>query len=363
VTDADADADADLDTDALAGWLTARLPGATAVRLGDFSRPRGGFSAETRLFTAHYQRGGTDDAARLVLRRETPDPPIYPVQVPGLEVEVEIQYRVMDALARSRSVPVAPLLGYEADPDALGAPFFVMGFVDGEVPIESPPYTGSGFFVDARPDERRRMIEDGLRTLARLHRIEWEAAGLGWLVPPGVRPGTAHQLDVWERYAETELAGRQHPLLERAFSWLHANLPADPAVGLCWGDPRPGNMIWQDFTCMCLTDFEAAAISVPAHDLGWWLMFDRSMHEAAGLPRLDGDPTRAEQREIYAEAAGGEPPEVTYHEVFAAARYAAIVVRVMNRSVARGLLPADQTIWLNNPAVSCLDQLLDDGDG
>jgi len=349
----------DVDVDALAGWLTARLPDAAAVRLGEFSRPRGGFSAETQLFTAHYRRDGTDDAARLVLRRETPDPPVYPVQVPGTETEVEIQYRVMDALARAAGVPVAPLLGYEPDPAILGAPFFVMGFVEGEVPIENPPYTGSGFFVDARPDERRRMIEDGLGTLARLHRMDWEEAGLGWLVPPGVQPGTAHQLDVWERYAEAELGYRRHPLLEQAFTWLHANLPADPAVGLCWGDPRPGNMIWRDFACVCLTDFEAAAIGVPAHDLGWWLMFDRSMHEAAGLPRLPGEPTRDEQREIYARAAGGELADLAYHEVFAAARYSAIVVRVMNRSVARGDLPADQTIWLNNPAVTCLDQLLD----
>jgi len=83
------------------------------------------------------------------------------------------------------------------------------------------------------------------------------------------------------------------------------------------------------------------------------------MHEAAGLPRLPGEPTRDEQREIYARAAGGELADLAYHEVFAAARYSAIVVRVMNRSVARGDLPADQTIWLNNPAVTCLDQLLD----
>jgi hypothetical protein len=51
-------------------------------------------------------------------------------------------------------------------------------------------------------------------------------------------------------------------------------------------------------------------------------------------------------------------PDTHWHEVFAAARYCAIVVRVMNRSVARGELPADQKIWLENPATSCLAQLL-----
>ena len=47
-------------------------------------------------------------------------------------------------------------------------------------------------------------------------------------------------------------------------------------------------------------------------------------------------------------------------EVFAAARYTAIVVQVMNRSVARGDLPPDQTIWLDNPASTCLSLLLDE---
>jgi hypothetical protein len=44
--------------------------------------------------------------------------------------------------------------------------------------------------------------------------------------------------------------------------------------------------------------------------------------------------------------------------VFAAARYSAIVVRVMNRMVARGQLPPEQTIWLENPASACLSQML-----
>ena len=41
-----------------------------------------------------------------------------------------------------------------------------------------------------------------------------------------------------------------------------------------------------------------------------------------------------------------------------AARYCAIVVRVMNRAVARGLMPEDHTIWLENPASSALESLL-----
>ena len=143
-------------------------------------------------------------------------------------------------------------------------------------------------------------------------------------------------------------------------AWLGAHVPEDGAVGLCWGDARPGNIIWRDFACVCVTDFEAACIAGPEHDLGWWLMFDRWVHETYGVPRLPGEPTRDEQRRIYEEMSGRPVGDTTFEEVFAAARYAAIVVRVMNRSVARGDMPPEQTIWLDNPASTCLAQLLDE---
>ena len=50
--------------------------------------------------------------------------------------------------------------------------------------------------------------------------------------------------------------------------------------------------------------------------------------------------------------------DMHWWQVFAAARYCAIVVRVMNRAEARGLLPEGNTIWLENPPATCLEQLL-----
>ena len=50
--------------------------------------------------------------------------------------------------------------------------------------------------------------------------------------------------------------------------------------------------------------------------------------------------------------------DTTAYEVFAAARYCVIVVRVMNRWEQRGLLPDDHTIWLENPASTALAALL-----
>jgi aminoglycoside phosphotransferase (APT) family kinase protein len=343
-------------------WLAVRLHAKSVRRAGDVRRPEGsGFSAATLIFDAVVDRGAAETEERFVVRLEEADAAVYPQQAPGLDVEIDLQYRVMEAFARhAPSIPIAPLIGYEADRSLLGAPFFAMRFVDGQVPIENPLYTRTGFFADATPDQRRAMVENGVEVLARLHRLDWQAAGLDWLIAPGATPTTATQLELWEQYASRELGDRKHPLLDRAFSWLHAHAPeSESPPGLCWGDPRPGNMIWQDFRCACVTDFEAAAIAPVDVDLGWWLMFDRFSHEAQGVDRLAGEPTRDDQRELYASFADRAIADTYYYEVLAAARYAAIVVRVMNRAVDRGVMPADQTIWLDNPAADTLAQLLD----
>lgn len=338
-------------------WLLPRL-GAEAISIGEIERLGGGYSAETWIVPARVRRAGVEREERYVLRQETPEPAVYPQQAPGLDVEVDIQWRAMTGLAAAADVPLAALIGIERDPAPLGTPFFVMGFVAGEVPGVSPPYASAGFFAEATPAERRGMIEDGLAVLARIHAVDWKAAGFDWLVAPEATPGVLTQLRLWEDYADLELAGREHPVLARGVAWLHANPPGPGRLAVSWGDARPGNMIWRDFRCVCLTDFENVAIAEPELDLGWWLMFDRWSHECFGVPRLSGEPTREEQRAYYASAAGIPEPDTRWHEIFAAARYCAIVVRVMNRSVARGDMPADQMIWRDNPATTCLEQLL-----
>ena len=74
--------------------------------------------------------------------------------------------------------------------------------------------------------------------------------------------------------------------------------------------------------------------------------------------RLDGEPTRAEQRALYEKFAGREVGDTHFFEVLAAFRYTAIVVRVMNRWVDRGMVPPDHELWLRNPAANCLADLL-----
>jgi aminoglycoside phosphotransferase (APT) family kinase protein len=348
----------------LQNWLSERLPHGDQLVISDIAKPTSGFSAETWLIDLADAKSGAHQR-RVVARIETADPAVYPQQAPAGpgnpagDVEVALQYEIMQALHKAGTIPLAGLIGYEADPSLLGQPFFVMDFVGGDVPKESPPYPTEGFFTQISPQTRETMLRNGLEVVARLHSLDWRELGLQWLVAPGVTPGTDAQMAIWKAFAETELAGREHPLLADAWRWLAQKTPAADEPRLAWGDPRPGNIIWRDGEVATITDFEAASIAPPQQDLGWWLMFDRTMHDVVGAPRLPGDLTREEQCDIYATISGHDVTDISWWEIFAAARYCAIVVRVMNRAVARGLMPADQQVWLHNPAADALAQLLE----
>ncbi|MTA43023.1 MAG: hypothetical protein F2567_08310, partial [Actinobacteria bacterium] len=83
-----------LNTEALAKWIGERM-GSPSITVEIDGRPSGGFSAETLLVTA---RDADNTPFRFVVRLETPEPAVYPTQSDLVMPEIEIQYRIMDAL-------------------------------------------------------------------------------------------------------------------------------------------------------------------------------------------------------------------------------------------------------------------------
>lgn len=342
-------------------WLARRWPDVKGLEVGVFQLPKSGFSAKTIFVPLTYQRGAETVEDKVVLRIENPEPAIYPQQAPGLDVEIEIQYRSMELLEKTGKVPLAHPIGYESDPSVLGQPFFVMAFAEGDVMTEDPAYTKAGFFFEASPDEQRLIYRRAMQMMVDFHTIDYRDAGFEWLVHPEEPPTLERQIDLWEDYMRRELGDRSHPDFDIGVEWLRKNLPAGLEPALSWGDSRPGNIIFRNHEVLAITDFENIAVAPREIDVGWWMLFDRTMHEAIENARPKGEPTRQQARELYAELAGCPTPDTFYYEVLGGVRYAAIVVRVMNRMVKRGQLPENQTIWLNNPAATALSQLLDKG--
>lgn len=344
----------------LEAWMRRQRPDAPDLRVVRIDMPRAtGFSNETVFFDAAAREAGAEVVRRYVARVEQEDGPLFPVQTPACRVSVELQHRIMRAVDASGAVPVPPLVAYEADADVLGRPFFVMEFVPGEIPSDVPRYSQHGFLADkASPAERARLVRDGVAKLAALTRIDWRAAGIDWLDPSGGRPSLRQQLDLHRDYVLRELRGREHPVLLRGLDWLTANAPHAP-VGLSWGDARIGNMIWQDYRCAAVVDWEAAALLPPEADLGWWVMFDRMSFDDMGAPRLEGFPTRETMVEDWQRLSGrGIAGGIDYWEIFAVMRFCAIMVKLGDRLTRRGIAPPEAKLSVANGTTDALARLL-----
>ena len=150
------------------------LPGINAARVTEWieghvagSRPPFGFELipaghSNITFKVTDARG-----ERYVLRR----PPLGAVLATAHDMGRE--FKIISALGPTR-VPVPPALGLCTDEAVNGAPFYVMGFVDGHVLVETAD--SERHFSAA---ERRSIAESLIQVLADLHAVDPDAVGLG----------------------------------------------------------------------------------------------------------------------------------------------------------------------------------------
>ena len=131
------------------------------------------------------------------------------------------------------------------------------------------------------------------------------------------------------------------------------------ALVLSWGDSRIGNIIWDDFECAAVLDWEMASLGQPEMDLGWWLYFDRQFSEAFDVPRPAGFASHEETIERYTEIIGRPLHDIFFYEVFSGFRFAVIMARLTELLVGSELMPHDSDMASNNIATQFLAKLLD----
>ena len=107
------------------------------------------------------------DGQHFVLRR----PPLSSVLATAHDMGRE--WRVIHALQGS-SVPVPPTHAFCSDPAVIGAPFYVMGLVDGYV-----QHTIDDTLANSNPAQRTLAGNSLFDVLADLHAIDIDAVGLG----------------------------------------------------------------------------------------------------------------------------------------------------------------------------------------
>ena len=324
----------------LTAWLQAKLAGA---EITEFSVPgTTGMSSETILFTATSSGDDGARSDRFVLRLP-PDPRSEPV---FRVYDMPLQFNAMRLIERRTDVPVPPTLWLETDPSHLGAPFFVMGRVDGVVPPDLLPYTwGDNWFFDASPADQAILQRASVEVLAKIHTIAAADPDAAFLAidAPGDSALRRHVNDQRGFYEWVAADGTRSPLIERAFEWLEAHWPAGADAPerevVSWGDARVGNMLYSDFRPVAVLDWEMAGHAVREVDLGWMIFLHRffqDLSEMMGQPGIPAFMHTADVCAQYHELSDVEPLDMHWFITYAALRHAIVMFRITRRQILFG---------------------------
>ena len=211
---------------------------------------------------------------------------------------VDREYRLISALHPLR-FPVARPYALCIDPELIGAMFYVMELVEGRA------YT-NGALPEFDPRQRRGMYEQLVDTLADLHNIDPEAAGLGDFGKPGNY--FERQVARWTRqYRDSQTDDL--PEMERLIDYLPKSLPDQSRVSIVHGDYRIDNVLFAKGKLAAVLDWELATLGDPLADFSYlamqWVM---PADGTAGLAGLDlpplGIPSLDEIAERYSMRSG-----------------------------------------------------------
>ncbi|MGW3348104.1 phosphotransferase family protein [Nonomuraea rubra] len=298
-----------IDHPQLVAWMGRNVPDAGEPL--SVSLISGGRSNLTYLVEARERR--------LVLRR----PPLGHVLPTAHDMRRE--WRVISALAPT-PVPVPEPVAFCGDEDVIGAPFYLMGHVEGEA-VRSREQLG-----DRTPEQTRRLSERLAEVLAGIHAVDYREVGLGDFGRP--EGYLARQLDrwcqQWERSKTADL-----PDYDRLVARLRERLPAEAAGTLVHGDYRLDNTLLRlgDLEIAAVVDWEMSTLGDPLADLGLTLTYwhDRGDDERASIP-VAGDVTvapgfmnAAEFAAHYTKVSGRDISDLGFYVAFGNFKLAVIV--------------------------------------
>jgi len=241
------------------------------------------------------------------------------------------EHRILTALART-AVPAPTPVAMCGDEQVTGAQFYVMEFVDGIVLRDESDVEAS--FPE--PD-RRRVGEALIDTLAELHAVDPDAAGVGDL---GRRDGYAErQLRRWKRQWDDSRT-RELESMEEAHRLLCARVPEQRDTSIVHGDYRLDNVIVTSAgDVAAVVDWELCTLGDPLADLGllmdYWAQPGDEVVPLTRAPTLvAGFPTREQLAARYAERSGRDIGELDFFVALGYWKLAAILEGVYARHAA-----------------------------
>ncbi len=239
-----------------------------------------------------------------VLRRP-PRPPLPPSAHDVLR-EAFLLRALQDTAVR-----VPRVLASSDDESVIGAPFYVMERVHGDVITSRLPAGADGAAIG----------EELVDALVEVHAADWRACGLeGYGKPTGYLERQLRRFGgLWEHNRTRAL-----PVLDRVTEWLAAKRPESGPATIVHGDYRLGNTMFSGATLAAIFDWELATIGDPLADVGYlvatWAQRGDPEGSIVGLSpvtRGPGFPTRAELVERYEERSGRSMSDLRWYVTLA----------------------------------------------
>ena len=241
------------------------------------------------------------------------------------------EWRIVSALGADGRVPVPPAVGFCGDAAVTGAPFYVMGFVEGHVlrDVEAA--------APLVPAARATAAVSLVDVLVALHAVDPGSAGLGDL---GRREGyVERQLRRWHGQFE-RTATRPLPLVTEVYEHLLATVPEQGPATIVHGDYRLDNAVVDDGgRVRAVLDWELCTLGDPLADVGllgvyWTDAGDDTPALLASPTTLPGFPSRAEVLRGYGERSGRDLSRLGFYVALGYWKLACILEGVHSRYLA-----------------------------
>lgn len=237
-------------------------------------------------------------------------------ELPPSAHDVVREARLLQAVG-ALGAKVPEVLAICEDREIIGAPFYLMDLVDGQIVSEPSQISSWG------PAERRQLADEVVGNLVALHRLDVGDPTLAWLGRPD--GFLQRQIRRFSGLLERN-ATRPLPDLEWLAEWLPANAPASERVAVVHGDYRLGNLMFAPASprLVAILDWELATIGDPLADLGYltasWARSSHPQNVVNGLSsvtRASGFSDAEYLAARYAAAAGVSVTELPWYEVLA----------------------------------------------
>jgi len=324
----------------LTAWMEKTLGAGSEPKLSDIRNPgNAGMSSETLLFDMSWKENGVQRSGSFV-GRLPPASDAYPI---FREYDFELQVNVMRLVGERSNVKVPKVLWDEPSPEPLGMPFFIMERAKGEPLPDLPPYLFDGWLLEATPENQVKLQNNAVAMIAGIHSVKTKPEEVAFLMPKNAGASNMRRIFAdWQDYYNWAREGLEVPLISELKAWLEANWPTTESESvICWGDARPGNILWDNFEPQAVLDWEMATFGPRELDVAWLVFFHKYFQAIAltlGFPEAPM-PDFMRREDVVAEyekLSGTKLQNLNWYLGFSLLRMAMFDVRINKRAIRFG---------------------------